>query len=338
MPSGDLIPPKQDGCTLKQSTGDQQPYLSASTSFLEATLRPGDFEAALCPSEAKTSTDELPVEQQEGEQNHVSVPQADPSHVLPVATGLPAPFMCCPQPMSVPSGSVEGKQQHPQQQQQVFDPLVSVEGQQGPFPVVSEVVGHRGSPENRQETPMPDPPAVHEVLKPGTSACLHPVPMFSGGIAESSARDHSCTMPQTEAQQAATGNRSSQLHAHRQHGAAIPDASCNSVEQIPFAATDNAWEGIGAPWSTFARSFTPEWSDSTSWGVRQSVWEGRQTPSDLSNGSSGAQVRPDGAYQESGALHRVAGPILDWVCEFHCPMLTLHTRYFLDACSCACMR
>ena len=95
----------------------------------------------------------------------------------------------------------------------------------------------------------------------------------------------------------------SQSHVCKQ-GVTPPEATCastGSVDQVPAGTTGNAWEGIGAPWSTFAQNFTGP-SDSPPLGGQQNGAGGRLSPSDLGSGSSGAPQQRDVSFQESGTI------------------------------------
>ena len=177
----------------------------------------------------------------------------------------------------------------------------------GPFP---HAAGSHVSPANAHAGPMHDTAAT---VFPTGPAGWPQGTMGPCAFPESSTGDPSTTTTQTNACHHSANVSAPAPHGHfasgsQSHvckqGVTPPEATCastGSVDQVPAGTTGNAWEGIGAPWSTFAQNFTGP-SDSPPLGGQQNGAGGRLSPSDLGSGSSGAPQQRDVSFQESGTI------------------------------------
>lgn len=274
------------------------PPHNSTSSFLEATLRPDAFQAAFSTAvpiettDAAAPTTSMPDSSLRPHSQHPDLvpPQAPGTHQ---AHAWYAPCARSPSfawPQQPPSNATEATTHQPP-----FD--VATVQQHGPF----RSAGNAPVSSGNGVTDCMHEPAVP--AQPGPAAIHRPHSMATGNFPESIAGDPSVTTPQTHASAASSAQDTAQMHACGMHGVGAPEATVASsgcVEQQTVGAVGNVWEGIGAPWSTFAQNFTGV-SDTPPWGGQLSGVGGRMSPSDIGSGSSAHQPPRDVSFQESGA-------------------------------------
>lgn len=298
--------------TQPANTQESQQASGSEARCLEATLSPGDFHAAFATA-ATTGNEPMmqhvaaqPVDTGGPQQQREvagAVPSINPTqpeyqnysvHLQPAAiNGHPSSNWHASElpgggSTTQPASHQNTQQHHPQldsiydstQQQQQSHPgrtfTDSPTGIAVPVPATSAV------PESSAEDPsVTTPPAAH----PHRSSVEAPFPV--------SGAQHSMS--------AASVGGSQPMYPPDAPEATID--SCGSAFPDHSRGSGGAWQGIGAPWSTFAQNGGAPVSQVPPWDAPLSEIGDRVSPSDVGSGGSISQAAREVSFQEAGAFH-----------------------------------